>query len=166
MIFGIVHSLITAGQPLAVMRFKHKSDAFSGWAVDCVVDGLDQLLRRLGFAAENVIGIGSKFAESCKGLGMLCQAQDSDQELPVVVLWKRVDAGDFLVEFSNVKAFLGQVNAGKVNLVEDGPIAVRTARLRGIGADRYTASNFSVSSTPLGGGMLFPNPAGRHAQRL
>jgi hypothetical protein len=89
--------------------------------VDCVVDSLNQLLRRSGFGAKNIIGITSKFAESCKGLGVLRQAQDSEQELPVVVLWKRFEANDFLVEFSNVKALLGQVNAGEVNLVEDGP---------------------------------------------
>ena len=106
-IAGIVHSLITAGQPLGVSRFKHRSEPLSGRAVDCIMDGLDQLLRRLGFGAENVIGISSKFAESCKGLGVLRQAQDSEQKLPVVVLWKRFEANDFLVEFSNVKAFLG-----------------------------------------------------------
>lgn len=79
-IAGIVHSLITAGQPFGVSRVEPRSEPLSGWAVNCLKDGPDQLLRRLGFgAAENVIGIGSKFTKPCKGLGVLRQAQDSDQ---------------------------------------------------------------------------------------
>jgi hypothetical protein len=74
MIAGIVHSLITAGQPFGVSRVKHRSEPLSGRSVDCFKDGSDQLLWRLGFGAENVIGIGSKFAEFCKGIGVLRQA--------------------------------------------------------------------------------------------
>ena len=101
-------------------RFKHKSGPLSGWAVDYVVDSLNQLLWRSGFGAKDIIRITSKFAKSCKGLGVLRQAQDSDQELSVVVcIRKCFEPSDFLVEFSKVKALLGQVNAREVNLVED-----------------------------------------------
>src|SRR5262249_838117 len=107
MTFGIVHSLVTAGQPLGGPRFKHKSAPLSGWAVDYVVDSLNQRVGRSGCGGKEIMRITSKFAECFKGLGVLRQAQDSEQGLRVVVLWKRFEAGDFLVEFSNVKALLG-----------------------------------------------------------
>src|SRR5262249_62257949 len=110
-----------AGQPRGGPRFKQKTGPLSGWYVDYVVDSWNQLLRRSGFGAKDIIRITSKFADSFKGLGVLRQAQDSEQELRVVVLWKRFEAGDFLVEFSNVKALLGEVKAGKEKFVEDGP---------------------------------------------
>src|SRR5215467_3910262 len=122
MTFGIVHCLVTAGQPLGGPRFKHKSDPLSGWAVDYVVDSLNQLLWRSGFGAKDIIRITSKFTESCEGLGVLGEVQDSDEEAGVVTLCggKRFEAGYFLVEFSQVKTILWQIDAGKINLVEDG----------------------------------------------
>jgi hypothetical protein len=41
--------------------------------MDYVVDSLNQLLRRSGFGAKDIIRITGKFAESFKSLGVLRQ---------------------------------------------------------------------------------------------
>src|SRR5262249_39891322 len=75
-----------------------------------------------GFGAKDIIRITSKFTESCEGLGVLGEVQDSDEEAGVVTLCggKRFEAGYFLVGFFQGQNIPLQINARKIKPFEDG----------------------------------------------
>jgi hypothetical protein len=75
------------------------------------------------------------------------EVQDSDQELSIVISRgrKRLEAGDFLVKLVKIKAFLWDVDAWEVNLIEDGSHCGKNrqiARDRGGQIDRLQFKRF------------------------
>ena len=120
---GVNNSFIAARQPLAVARVEHGSPSCSGRAVNSLVDSPHHLGRDRRFCRERIIGRTGEFAEPFEVFSALGEVQNPDQELGGVISCrgKRFEPGDFLVESLNIKPVLGQIDAGEVNLVEDGP---------------------------------------------